>query len=251
MWDPRRRKRRSRRARASRERRREVANATNVDRERPNEAQSFVLIHVHAHLRARIRRVDRILDEPMLRARARSRRLTQPSPVSRARVSLVVHARSTSPCARRTSISRRDPSLRPVSASSVVVIVARAPDPVDGAHFARIRRRPRARRSSRRAIVADAKCRTRRRNGLASSISEGARAFPPTHRARRASNHPARACDPSRSAIHGHPTNETRETDDDARIASRERSNDARDGLRDRRARVGRTLDASTRRRRR
>ena len=118
---------------------------------------------------------------------ARARRLTQPSPVSRARVSLVVHARSTSPRARRTSISRRDPSLRPVPASSVVVIVARAPDPVDGAHFARIRRRPRARPSSRRALVADARCRPRRRNGLASSISEGARAFPPTHRARRAS----------------------------------------------------------------
>ena len=78
MWDPRRRKRRSRRARASRERRREVANATNVDRERPIEAQSFVLIQVHAHLRAHMRRVDRIRDEPVLRAR-RSRSVSHPA----------------------------------------------------------------------------------------------------------------------------------------------------------------------------
>ena len=100
MWDPRRRKRRSRRARASRERRREVANATNVDRERPIEAQSFVLIQVHAHLRAHMRRVDRIRDEPVLRARALALGVSPSPRPSRAPASLVVHARSTSPRAR-------------------------------------------------------------------------------------------------------------------------------------------------------
>ena len=198
-----------------------------------------------------MRRVDRIRDEPVLRAR-RSRSASHPALARLARPRLSCRPRALDVPSRAPNV---DITTRSITSPRPRVLRRRhcraRARPRRWCPFARIRRRPRARPSSRRALVADARCRPRRRNGLASSISEGARAFPPTHRARRASNHPARACDPSRSAIHGHPTNETRETDDDARIASRERSNDARDGLRDRRARVGRTLDASTRRRRR
>ena len=123
MWDPRRRKRRSRRARASRERRREVANATNVDRERPIEAQSFVLIRVHAHLRAHMRRVDRIRDEPVLRARALALGVSPSPRPSRTPASLLSSTRARRPLARaerryHDAIHHFAPSPRPPSSSS-------------------------------------------------------------------------------------------------------------------------------------